>query len=207
MYVIDFDGTIVDLWPRYCSVFKAILNLKSLSIDDYKIIKQKLKRDSLVAEYFGKQLPNDYFSRKASMLEDRDFLLLDSPLIDISLLNNLLLNNAIILTKRRNEKSFQWQLVKLGIYERYVVIDSGKKIDWVRKNLQEQKITVIGDSTAELEIAQLPNVDAWMVGYGLSDKADFDLRMIPYNFFNTPVELEYKLRRQMDAIQRFTEAI
>ena len=43
MVFIDFDGTIIDLWPRYCSVFNSILHLR-VAVDEYRAIKQKLKK-------------------------------------------------------------------------------------------------------------------------------------------------------------------
>ena len=198
MFVFDFDGTIVDLWPRYCAVFKSIMQLNDLSLNDYKSIKQKYKKDSLVADYFGKELPEDYFSLKAALLEDRDFLKLDIPLIGIDILNSVLIGNSMILTKRRNADNFLWQIKNLGICEKYQVLNEEKKSDWVKTNTDEgNSITVIGDSVADLEIATLSNVDAWMVGYGLSTRQDFDLQHIPYLYLETPNDLEILIRRRI----------
>ena len=63
MIIFDFDGTLVDLWPRYCAVFNDILK-SSVSLNKYKLAKQSLKNDRLVAESFGIVLPKDYYEKK-----------------------------------------------------------------------------------------------------------------------------------------------
>ena len=77
MRFIDFDGTLVDLWPRYYHVFCSLLNIEWVKIDEYKRAKQKLGKDELVAQYFGKQLGKTYFEEKSIALEEKEFLKYD----------------------------------------------------------------------------------------------------------------------------------
>lgn len=195
MYIFDFDGTIVDLWVRYYSVFKDILEFDKLCLSEYKRAKQSLHQDSLIANYFNKNLPKDYFTKKTALLEDRRYLEKDMLLVDLGLLNSLLAKDAIILTKRRNAENFYWQMFELGIHGKAIVIQNGNKKDWVATNLDNySRITIVGDSLADLEVSQLDKAGAWMVGYGLATKKEFDATGLPYRYFETPEEIWNEFR-------------
>ena len=198
MILLDFDGTLVDLWDRYYSVFKDILGLTDLGIEEYKNAKQFYHKDSLVAEHFGKFLPADYFSKKAILLEETKYLSKDRLLIEASLLNQFLKQDAILFTKRRNKTNFKWQLQELGIEDKSIIIESCSKKEWIKQNFPEENCIIVGDSMEDLEAASLDNVEAWMVGYGLFTKSDFNLKGLPYLFFETPNDLSEMICRRGD---------
>lgn len=198
MIFLDFDGTLVDLWPRYYSVFKEILKIENLEIDEYKSAKQRYLRDSLVAGHFGKELPADYFLRKAKMLEDPVYLKKDRLLINVDELNSFMAHDVFILTKRRNPDNFKRQMRWLGIVGQSIIIANGCKRKWVEHNIpKECSVTIVGDSTAELEAVRLHNVEAWMVGYGLSSKIEYDSTYLPYQYIESPAELREMLKRRI----------
>ena len=180
MNLIDFDGTIIDLWPRYCAVFNYLLK-SNIELSEYKTAKQKLQRDSLVADYFGLTLSEDYFSMKAIALEDPIFLELDILLFDSIVLNKVLSKNFCILSHRRNPESFYLELSRLNIKCDAVVVNSKSKKQWaIDSGAHIDRI--IGDSIQDLEVGSIPGVEAWMTGYGLGTREQFDSANIIYRY-------------------------
>lgn len=209
MIVLDFDGTIIDLWPRYWAVFSDILGI-DIQLKDYVRNKRIYKKDSLVANQFGKKLPNDYFERKREMLEDLSYLSMDKMLVDLNCINKVLETDGCILTKRRNESNFRQQLNHLGIKGKAYVVDKMSKKAWIESSFNaSDPIIIIGDSMEELEAAKLLNVRAIMVGYGICTKVDFREKNIPFLYLNNPTQLQEELIRRCKthAIQRFTKTI
>lgn len=190
----DFDGTLVDLWPRYYSVFRDILRF-DLNFDDYKITKQRLIKDSCVAKFFHKSLPGDYFQRKTVLLEERKYLQLDRLLIEAEEINDILSGDCIILTKRKNAENFFWQLSELGLKCKSEVVKKGSKRQWVERSHISGGL-IIGDSLADLEVAKLPNFVAWMVGYGFGTKEQFNSIRIPYKYVEKPEKLKLLLKNR-----------
>ncbi len=100
------------------------------------------------------------------------------------------------MSKRRNTDNFLWELNTIGIQGKTNVIKDISKKEWIESNINyNEKILIIGDSTAELEAAQLPNVEAWMVGYGMMRKEDFDSLSVPYTFFESAQAIETELKK------------
>ena len=201
MILIDFDGTITDVWPRFYSVFTELLGLTDVSLEQYREVKQKSRRDADVAAYFGKELPEEYFSRKKDMLEEKAFLLKDTLYFYPETINGWLVKGTRILTKRRKPDCFFWQLDRLGIQPMaYVVTDLSKK-EWIERNTdQRTKTIIIGDSEAEIQAGELPNVEAWLVGYGLTSREHFDSYHIPYRYFDTPGQLQQAITETITSL-------
>lgn len=208
MIFFDFDGTIVDLWPRYFAVFSELLNLESIDIAEYKEQKQLLIRDDKVAKHFGKQLPFNYFNRKAHLLEKHEYLILDKLFFSKQLINEFFSKyHAMILTKRRDNNSFEKELKLLNINVPKKVISDGTKAKWIEENYKEEKCIIIGDSIADLEAGKLINTDAYMVNYGLGTKGQFDKTGIPYCGFLTRKDVIEILKGNSNGIQRFKKTI
>ncbi|MCI8730204.1 MAG: hypothetical protein HFH57_03525 [Lachnospiraceae bacterium] len=190
MRFLDLDGTILDLWPRYYSVFCELLRAKNITLQQYKSKKLCLCRDDAVAASFGYVLPADYFIKKAELLEDREFLKLDGLYLSGTQIGMLFEgDNTMILTKRRRLDNLNWQLRKLGIDLPTVVIEDLTKKQWIQLNYPVERSEMIGDSIMDLETGQLPNVLPVMVGYGLGTRKQFDSVKIPYIYIDSPNEL------------------
>lgn len=84
MIVLDFDGTIVDVWKRYHKIFCEGLVNRTLepTLEDYRKLKRKLKRDGDIAKVIGSDLVPGYFEIKKIKLESKEYLELDSALLD-----------------------------------------------------------------------------------------------------------------------------
>lgn len=190
MIFLDFDGTLIDLWPRYHAVFTDLCELTGISLDLYKKAKREFHKDELVANHFGKELPAMYFEKKAQLLEDKNYLRLDRLFLSVNLINQTFQNsNAVLLTKRRNKANFLWELDELGIRIRSKVLCSQSKKEWIQANYNNEKCYIFGDYLNDLEAASLENVDAYMVLFGLGTENQFAKANIPYEAVDTPEQI------------------
>ena len=191
MRFIDFDGTLVDLWPRYYHVFCSLLNIEWVKIDEYKRAKQKLGKDELVAQYFGKQLGKTYFEEKSIALEEKEFLKYDHLFWKKSEFKEVFeVPQTYILTKRKNPENFIWELEMLGVDARAEIVKgSESKLQWLQEKNYTSHITVAGDSIMDLETGQMQNAEIVMVGYGLGTREQFYCLQIPYLYIDNPYKL------------------
>lgn len=181
MMLIDFDGTIVDLWPRYHAVFCTLTNAH-IDLQTYKKAKQVYKRDEDVARYLGLELPADYFPRKAVLLEELEYLALDQLLVPRDkLLRFMEQRDARILTARRKPEHFLWELDHLGLSElcAEAICVNGPKANWVERNVLGKGI-IIGDDVRDLRVITVSKLEAIMVQTGLCTDEDFRRSGLPH---------------------------
>lgn len=193
--ILDFDGTLINLWPRYHAVFCCLTNA-DISLEDYIAIKKKLKKDKDVARYFDIDLSDDYFINKRRALEDRDYLKLDRLIFSTDELNILLDGDVVILTRRSNEENFAWEMNQLEIQSEYYVLKDRSKLDWAKEFLMErhgENAVVVGDMTDDIMLSQLCGVRAIAVGWGLHEREDFDAATGDYEYVDTPWKLMDRL--------------
>lgn len=175
--LFDFDGTVVDVWDRYHAAFCLASQAKWIALDEYREAKLRLEEDSLIANAFGIDLPRDYWARKAALLEDEALLAMDVLTLDASrLIEWFDSGQCLILTKRRNEKAFFWELDNLGIGQlassSYVLNPDLRvsKRTWIETEIDRCGYClkyVIGDTAEDMEIGELQGVKALFVRTGL----------------------------------------
>lgn len=182
MIFFDFDGTIVDLWPRYYQVFLAASGISGVSQREYVGAKRSLVSDGEVARYFGKTLPEGYFQKKRTLLEAETYLRLDTPLVSAEELNAFFLKfECRLLTSRRRADAFLAELDNLGLgclSDRAVILDPDRGVSkkaFLAQDFSRSSHIVVGDSKAEWETAALENVRAVLVRTGLRRPEDFPL--------------------------------
>lgn len=188
--IFDFDGTLIDLWPRYHAVFCDLAGV-DLPLKDYKEIKRRFKKDEAVADYFKISLPYSYFEKKSILLEDREYLSLDRLFFSEKKIVKLLAGKTIILSKRKNRENLEWELSRLGIECKFEIVPFVSKTDWIIRNLNEP-IIAAGDSIEDLKIGKLSNTEIHMVGYGLGTELEFKQTGIKYYMHENPIELYNK---------------
>jgi phosphoglycolate phosphatase len=174
---IDFDGTIVDVWRRYYTVFSDIVKYAPIDFDQYKALRNKRYSDLDVAKKFQIILPSDFRIVKLKMLEEERYLHFDNLLISPKIFTSFVIsNNAIILTKRIDKTMFFRQLAWLGLgtlENNSVVLGSGiEKKDWIKNHFAGKRIVMIGDSDKDAEVGQLQDALAVIVntGFGVSNE-------------------------------------
>jgi len=175
--ILDFDGTIVNVWKRYYSIFKDGTNL-NISFEKYKSLKKELERDELIIKTFKNNVSEDflenYFKFKKRNLENKKYLELDSLILNPNLVKK---NNfeITILTLRRNKENFLWQINKLALnpfFEDFVVLKpkQAAKKNWfeihLRKNIYDF-VYIVGDSEEDALLSLFPNTRLFIVKTGL----------------------------------------
>ena len=172
-YVLDFDGTIIDLWPRYYQVFSDSNGIKTIPFELYKLYKKNYEKDEVVGEKLYITLSTSYFEEKKRRLEDLNYLKLDTLFIDKDrLLNFFFREDAIILTKRCSSENFYKELDILGLNElaaKSFVISNKElsKVNWLVEKYNNENVTIIGDGQEELKCQNRKNTDVVMVDTGL----------------------------------------
>lgn len=176
--LIDFDGTIVDVWSRYHAVFCAASGCSEhlLSRSMYRGFRLSGKTDIDIIKTINIVCNvNEFRRRKHSMLENPEMLSKDSLIIcKERLLGWFAQDDCYILTVRRNPSVLFQQMSELGIgllRPRTVIInpDSGTTKEQWAKQLprRSDEILAIGDSCSDMEIGRLDNARAVHVQTGL----------------------------------------
>ncbi|HBC97292.1 MAG TPA: hypothetical protein DC034_10935 [Clostridium sp.] len=179
MYIIDFDGTLVDVWKRYYLVFNDFWKIKNFDLDEYKFYKREYEYDKLIVKKKIGLCDEEEFLKykifKRKNIENINYLLLDNLLASRKFLEKVFCeNNAIILTIRNNKKNIFEQLSKLRvdfISNKVILLDNDgiyTKATWVERNINKsEKKIVIGDSEIDLKIGEVSNTIVYIVETGL----------------------------------------
>lgn len=182
MIYLDFDGTIADLWPRYCMVFTQAAHVPPIPVEEYREAKRRWPSDRDLAHHFGITLPDDFFQAKRRMLEETQYLRLDRLLLPKEqLLDFFRVHACRILTRRRNANVFFQQLAWLGLSplkESSIVLHPDtmpSKADYLN-TMREGTITLVGDSSAEWEASVNSNIQVILVCTGLQNPMEFPNR-------------------------------
>ncbi|MCI6033419.1 HAD hydrolase-like protein [Fusobacterium varium] len=188
-YIIDFDGTIVDVWERYYRIFIEYFKVDILK-EDYKKLKKIFPYDIDLIEYLKLENSNEYYKFKKKYLEDIEYLKKDTLLIEKEkILKIFKLSNVILLTIRNNKRNFENQLKFLGLNEikkKIIVLqplDKKVKKEFILKNrdLFSESIFSIGDSETDLEIGTLSFAKSYFVNTGLRNQNEVKNN---YDFIN-----------------------
>lgn len=195
MIYIDFDGTLVDLWPRFYSVFCDINEKYDISFEEYKKIKLQYGKDEIVAEKFGFTLHSGYFDEKKVRIESKKYLLKDMPFVSAEYLNSTLSKKAMILTKRRNLENFAEQIDEMGIKLPYIVLNENiSKVEWIKKYGESTTGIIVGDSIVDLEVGKLDHIVPYMVKTGLGTERQFKQTGIEYKLYENIVDVIKELK-------------
>lgn len=169
--MIDFDGTIVDVWERYYRVFCDIIQNSCIPKKQYIDLKRRYLRDEEVAEGLNVSLGDSYFEQKAALLEEKKYLDYDRLIVEIGdLLSFFERQKAIILTKRRQPDAFYSELLRLGLGtlhgKAYVLEPGGSKAEWIEARYGGQAVTLVGDGQEEIQAKKCRNIKVVLVGTG-----------------------------------------
>lgn len=197
MIYIDFDGTLVDVWPRFYSVFCDINEKYNIQFDEYKKIKLKYGKDELVAKEFGFALCDNYFYEKKNRLENLEYLAKDIPFLPIEYINSKFSENTMILTKRRNPENFKKQIKDIGLKLPYrVIAENISKLDWIQKYEEHTSGIIIGDSVVDLEVGKTNYIFPYMVKSGLGTYYEFEKMGVKYKLFDNLLEVIHELEEK-----------
>lgn len=179
MYIyIDLDGTLTDVFPRYCGILNLFLKVKGIerscfTVSEYKILRHAGYSDIDILKNYYTFIEEKEFRRfKQSNLEDLSWLEKDI-LIDNPAKLKEYHNNYILITQRRNRKNAEAQIDDLGlnkIFDEIVivtpVIGQNSKLIYLQEKAGKNDC-IIGDSYIELECARKLGMNGFFVKTGL----------------------------------------
>lgn len=166
MIFLDFDGTIVDVKPRYYSVHIESLGdcAPRLSADQYWTLKrERVSEPAILARWYPAVRVETYEARRADLLEDGEQLRLDAPFAGaLDALDRLLLagHRLTLVSLRRDPQQLRAELDGLGLTPlfEHVISARGGPSPWETKAfLLRSLITdgdwIVGDTEADVRAA------------------------------------------------------
>ena len=174
MLYFDFDGTLADVWQRYYHVFRDASRIPGIAFEEYVRIKKEFPRDADVAGHFGGALPEDYWEKKRSMLEDPAYLAYDRLFVPVEQICAFFReHNCRILTNRRRADAFYGQIKALGLeplLDRCIVLnpdDKKSKKQYLQEIHPDEQFVLVGDAEAEVQVAAIELAEVSIVRTGL----------------------------------------
>ena len=200
---IDFDGTIVDVFPRYFGILNEYIRemtYESIDFLEYKKLKRAGKKDHVIIMELAKGLEidiDDYVKFKRENLEEFSWLRKD-VLIGNPESANLKLKGMgykiVLLTQRNNKNNLIKQLDFLNIKESFddVVIVEPKvgqnvKASYIGKQYSFDDI-IIGDSSEEIDAARLLSINSYFVESGLFSADSLNIRKLVFDDYESVVD-------------------
>ena len=200
---IDFDGTIVDVFPRYYGILTEYLGEMTngtLDFLKYKKLKRLGKKDHVIVRELLNGLEidiNDYVKFKRENLEGFSWLKKDI-LIGNPESSNLELKDIgyriVLLTQRNNKDNLLKQLDFLNIKESFdeIVMVSPKAGQNVKaahiEKLYRSDDIIIGDSSVEIDASRLLNIKGYFVESGLFSAETLGIRKLVFADYKSVVD-------------------
>lgn len=175
---IDLDGTLIDVYERYCGILNLYLkNIDSeifFSTEDYKYYRQSGYSDLKMA--MEKGLPsvneNDYRKFKHRFLENLEWLKKDKIIENPKEIKKYGYH-LVLITQRRDRKNAFTQIRCLGlneVFDEIVVLQpipgQNRKLIYLQDKAKKEDC-IIGDSYVELECARKLGMHGFFVTTGL----------------------------------------
>ena len=208
---IDFDGTIVDVMPRYHGILTSYLKgTLKICLESFCNLKRQGLKEHQIVEIYDPTYPfyiPDYVEFKRERLESMEWLALDRVIGDPILAHeqlNLAGFNVHLLTQRRNEKNVYAQLKQLGLWGAFdevsvvaPMINGNAKASFLKGKVTPEDI-VVGDSPVDMECARLLGITGFFVETGLwCEPNEANVRILPnYNAVASLMVIGYGKRER-----------
>lgn len=209
--LLDFDGTITNVWERYRRIFCDFFNY-NLDIKNYKKLKIDFPDDkSLLAKLGLVSEIQNYYEFKRENLESSKYLEMDSLNVDKGFLKSFIDHTgASIITIRSDISKAHLQYRNLGLdflVDKATILNpNGKhtKKDWVTSNYDDA-VVMIGDSEYDMAVKRSKFDTTIFFSGGLRDISSIAENVYPdyitdniYDAFLTAFEIQ---RKEINACQ------
>lgn len=173
---MDLDGTVTDVFERYCGIFNLYIQRYGFQIrlDEYKKLRYLGFSDSMILQNkFKITVVNDKFRTfKQERLENRDWLSKDKIIGNIDVLKKYN-SRFVLITQRNNREEALHQIQGLGldkVFNEIVVlkplVKGNCKYEYLKGKAGKCDY-IIGDSLVELECARRLEMNGCFVKTGL----------------------------------------
>lgn len=194
---LDFDGTVVNVFNRYYSIFRDFWG-DFATLEEFIKIKKLFPKDRDIAEKyftFSDEKFKNYLKFKRENLENPSYLSFDTINIDPHSLKKIFAEYDIsIFSCRKNIESFKFQSKNLDINfvtkKTIITAPNGQtaKLDWFKKSSFDEFI-MIGDSEVDMAAGIIPGCKTLFVKNGLRDLSVIPDHISPYKAYNDINEL------------------
>lgn len=201
---VDFDGTVVNVFPRYHHILKSYLNQKTsieLDYNKYCFLKRQGMKDHNIVQTIcrGYNLDiEEYVKYKRLNLESEENLrkdiIIGSPEIAYKKLNKLGYK-IILLTQRNYQDRLVNQVGSLNIsncFDNIIVVtplsNINTKLEFLKNQVNVDDI-IIGDSKTEMECASVLGIEGFFVETGLWGKEFAGPKTNIVDNYNTAVQI------------------
>jgi phosphoglycolate phosphatase-like HAD superfamily hydrolase len=207
---IDFDGTIVDVFPRYYGILIEYLgSIKYMPLDfpKYKTLKRLGYKDHIIVKELtrGQEIDvDDYYKFKRENLENLSWLKKDVLIGNPRSLNLQLKNigyRVVLLTQRNNKNNLLKQLDILNIRDSFddIIIVKPRagqnvKADHIKKNYSPDDI-IIGDSSVEIDASRILNISGYFVESGLFSAKSLGIDNLVFSDYNAVVDYIVSIKK------------
>ncbi|MBR4543481.1 MAG: HAD family hydrolase [Lachnospiraceae bacterium] len=193
IFVMDLDGTLIDSRKRHAIVMQEVLahTKRSLNAEEYMTYKAEGNSGlKYLTEVMGidmsdaREIQQEWMAR----IEFSGYLLADELYPDaVSFLNTVFEKGGVIfLTARKNRLGLDGELKRLAIlpYADYTIVadpddamsQKEKAVQVIREAYPDAKLTVIGDTENEYELARKFGLESRIVNCGFRSKAYWEKR-------------------------------
>ena len=193
IFVMDLDGTLIDSRKRHAIVMQEVLAHTKRSLDAEEYMTYKAEGNSglkYLTEVMGidmsdaREIQQEWKAR----IEFSGYLLADELYPDaVSFLNTVFEKGGVIfLTARKNRTGLDGELKRLGIlpYADYTIVadpddamsQKEKAVQVIREAYPDAKLTVIGDTENEYELARKFGLESRIVNCGFRSKDYWEKR-------------------------------
>ena len=173
---MDLDGTVTDVFERYCGIFNLYIQRYGFQIrlDEYKKLRHLGFSDSMILQDKLKiAAPNHKFKVfKQNHLENRDWLSRDKVIGNLDILKRYN-SRFVLITQRNNREEALYQIQGLGldkVFNEVIVLrplfNGNCKYEYL-KGKADKHDYIIGDSLVELECARRLGMNGCYVKTGL----------------------------------------
>lgn len=184
---LDLDGTVINIFFRYCGVLNEYLSRyskKSVGLDIYKIAKRAGMSESEIAfKYANTIIDVEHFKAyRRKRLEDLDWLNTDILILNVELAKQMIREFDLrmeLLTLRRNKENCIVQLKWLNIFDIFSEIhilspneSENPKFDYI-KAINSKGNFIIGDSPLDMACSKQNGCTGLFVDSGLFEKPQF----------------------------------
>lgn len=200
---IDFDGTIVDILPRYYGILSEYIHNKyllSLSYQQYCIFKRQGLRDHIIVKECFSGLNIDigkYTQYKHLNLENDQWLKKDKVILYPKTAYKIFkeLGYSVVLLSLRNHKErLLDQIQYLGLnnaFDNFVVLrpvpNQNAKLLYLTNKINTQDL-IVGDSPIEMECAKRLSIEGYFVESGLWGRQFANNQNLVFKNYNSVTE-------------------
>lgn len=204
---VDFDGTIVDVMPRYHGILEHFLKEKTplrLEYDKYCLLKRQGLKDHIIVQQIcgGFRIDiKEYVAFKRLNLEDKKWLKLDSVIGSPWKAYKQLAEmgfRVCFLSQRNYEKRLIDEIHSLQLedaFDELIVVNTSPHCNMkaivLRDRVYDNDI-IIGDSPVEMECANMLGIKGFFVETGLWDKKFAHYNASVHEDYNSVVDFLMK---------------